>query len=98
LNIKIPNLIISFPLLAAPEHVLDGGCFIDTQQDSGNVQEEKHKDGHKQNYGEIEVIPVLIFSPLRFYSSCIIKVIVSHYKGKTPSHHARHCIGFCTNL
>ena len=58
MKIKIPNLIISFPLLAAPEHVLDGGCFIDTHHDSGNVEEEEHEDSHKQNYSQIEVIPV----------------------------------------
>ena len=75
MKIKIPNLIISFPLLAAPEHVLDGGCFIDTHHDSGNVEEEEHKDGHKQNDSQIKVIPVLIFSPLRFYSSYIMQVI-----------------------
>ena len=50
MNIKIPNLIISFPLLAAPEHVLDGGCFIDTHHDSGNVEEEEHEDGYSGTY------------------------------------------------
>ena len=71
----MPNLIISFPLLAAPEHVLDSGCFIDTHEDSGNVEEEEHENGHKQNYSQIEVIPVLNFSPLRFNSSYIMQVV-----------------------
>ena len=57
-------MIKSLPLLAAPDQVLDGDCFIDTDDNTGDVEHEEHEDGHKENYSEVEVIPLLALSLL----------------------------------
>ena len=62
MNIKIPNLIISPPFLATPEQGLDGDCFIDTENNSGDVQQEEAEDSHKQNNSQVEVISLLLLS------------------------------------
>ena len=76
LYIKIPNLIISPPLLAAPEQALDGDCFIYTENNSGDVEQEEAEDSCKQNYSPVEVIPLLLLSllSLRWSWNCSVQL------------------------
>ena len=55
LHIKIPNCVEAFMLFIAYEDILNGGSFIDTDDNSRGVEEKEHHNGGNENQGMIGI-------------------------------------------
>ena len=64
LYIKIPNGVKSFALFNAVQDIVDGGCFIDAEDDSRRVEHEEHEDGEDKNQGKIGIGRLMLQSSL----------------------------------
>ena len=73
MHIEIPDGVESLPLLAALEHILYGDGLIDTEDDSGGVEDEEHDDGEDENHREVDIIHLVISS---FYNSLTAYIVV----------------------
>ena len=56
LHIKIPNGVKSLSLLTALEYILYGDGFIETDDDSGCVEQEEHEDGGNENHRKVDIV------------------------------------------
>ena len=55
LNIKIPDGVESFSLFIASQDIVNGGGFIDAEDDSMGVEHEEHQDGEDKNQGKVGI-------------------------------------------
>ena len=62
LHIEIPNSVEAFMLFIANEDIVNGGSFIDTDDDSRGVEEKEHHNGGNKNQGMIGIC-LLMFQP-----------------------------------
>ena len=62
LDIEIPNSVVAFMLFIAYEDIVNGGSFIDTDDDSRGVEEKEHHNGGNKNQGMIGIC-LLMFQP-----------------------------------
>ena len=60
LYIKIPNGVESLSFFNACQNILNGGGFIDTEDDSRGVKHEEHEDGEDHNQGKIGICLLMI--------------------------------------
>ena len=55
LGIKIPNGVESFSFFNACQNIVNGGGFINTEDDSREVKHEEHEDGEDKNKGKVGI-------------------------------------------
>ena len=82
LCIKIPDGVKSFSFLAAQENIMNGDGFIDTEDDSGEVEEEEHDDGGNQNSGIVDNIILITHSPHLWFSTLRTICLVLEKNGR----------------
>jgi hypothetical protein len=67
---KIPDGVESFSFLNACQHIFNGDGFIDTEDDSGGVEQEEYENGEDKNQGKIGICLLMMESSMDGFIAC----------------------------